>query len=63
MPMVTIRQAKTHLSRPIASVGKGEEIAIARGRHPVAKLAPAGKELPLVTAAPVFRAFAVETFR
>ena len=37
---VSIHAAKTHLSRLIARVEEGEEIVIARGRKPVAKLVP-----------------------
>ena len=37
---VTIHVAKTTLSRLIARVEAGEEIVIARGRTPVAKLVP-----------------------
>ena len=37
---VTIHTAKTHLSRLIARAEAGEEIIIARGRKPVAKLVP-----------------------
>ena len=35
---VTIRQAKTHLSRVLQRVAAGEEITIAHARVPVAKL-------------------------
>jgi prevent-host-death family protein len=37
---VTIHAAKTNLSRLIARVEAGEEIIIARGHTPVAKLVP-----------------------
>jgi prevent-host-death family protein len=37
---VTIHAAKTHLSQLIARVEAGEEIVIARGDTPVAKLVP-----------------------
>jgi prevent-host-death family protein len=37
---ISIHVAKTHLSRLIARVEAGEEIVIARGRKPVAKLVP-----------------------
>jgi prevent-host-death family protein len=40
MTVVTIHKAKTELSKLIARVEKGEEIIIARGDKPVAKLAP-----------------------
>lgn len=49
MTVVTVHEAKTHLSRLIARVLAGEEITIARGRDPVVKLVPAGepKKRPL----------------
>ncbi|HVC51561.1 MAG TPA: type II toxin-antitoxin system prevent-host-death family antitoxin [Stellaceae bacterium] len=37
---ITIHAAKTHLSRLILRVEEGEEIVIARGRTPVARLVP-----------------------
>jgi len=43
---VTIHAAKTHLSQLIARVEAGEEIIIARGDTPVAKLAPIGQPKP-----------------
>ena len=46
MATVTIHQAKTHLSKLIARVEQGEEIVIARGRDPVAKLTPVAKARP-----------------
>ena len=38
MAKVTIHEAKTQLSKLIARAEAGEEIVIARGREPVAKL-------------------------
>ena len=38
--IVSVHAAKTHLSRLLARVEAGEVITIARGRTPVAKLAP-----------------------
>jgi prevent-host-death family protein len=38
--IVTIRQAKTDLSRLIKQVSEGEEVIIARGSMPVARLVP-----------------------
>jgi len=38
--IVTIHAAKTHLSRLVARAEAGEEIVIARGNKPVAKLVP-----------------------
>ncbi|MFQ5765663.1 MAG: type II toxin-antitoxin system Phd/YefM family antitoxin [Rhodospirillales bacterium] len=40
MTRVTIHDAKTHLSRLIRRAEAGEEIVIARGREPVARLVP-----------------------
>ncbi len=38
--LVTIHAAKTNLSRLIERVRQGEEIVIARGKEPVARLVP-----------------------
>ena len=43
MAVVTIHQAKTNLSKLIKKAAAGEEIIIARGSEPVARLVPAGK--------------------
>ena len=43
MPVITIHQAKTNLSRLIKKVSAGEEIIIARGDKPVARLLPVGE--------------------
>jgi prevent-host-death family protein len=40
MDEVNVHEAKTHLSRLLARVEAGEEIVIARGNRPVAKLVP-----------------------
>lgn len=40
MKIVTIHQAKTNLSRLIERACAGEEIVIARGSEPVARLVP-----------------------
>jgi prevent-host-death family protein len=40
METVTIHAAKTHLSQLLARVERGEEIILARGKHPVARLVP-----------------------
>ena len=40
MKVVTIHAAKTHLSRLIEEVTGGEQVAIARGKDPVARLVP-----------------------
>lgn len=42
MAIVTIHQAKTNLSRLIERASAGEEIIIARGSKPVARLVPVG---------------------
>jgi prevent-host-death family protein len=38
--IVTVHAAKTHLSQLLARVEAGEEIVIARGKVPVARLVP-----------------------
>jgi prevent-host-death family protein len=38
--MVSVHEAKTHLSRLLVRVEAGEAITIARGRKPVARLVP-----------------------
>ena len=43
MPTVTIHKAKTNLSRLIEKAAKGEEIIIARGSKPVARLVALGE--------------------
>jgi prevent-host-death family protein len=40
MKTVTIHAAKTHLSRLIEEVAAGEQVIIARGKEPVARLVP-----------------------
>ncbi len=40
MTIVTIHEAKTHLSRLLAQVEAGEEVVIARGRQEIAKIVP-----------------------
>jgi prevent-host-death family protein len=40
MDTVTIHAAKTRLSQLLARVEAGEEIVLARGKHPIAKLVP-----------------------
>ena len=46
MPSFNIHQAKTHLSRLLARVERGETIAIARAGVTVALLVPAGGRVP-----------------
>jgi prevent-host-death family protein len=40
VPTYTVHAAKTNLSKLIERVEKGEEVVIARGRKPVARLVP-----------------------
>jgi antitoxin (DNA-binding transcriptional repressor) of toxin-antitoxin stability system len=40
METVTIHVAKTTLSQLLARVEGGEEIILARGKHPIAKIVP-----------------------
>jgi prevent-host-death family protein len=40
MKTVNIHEAKTHLSRLLARVAKGEEVVIAKAGKPVARLVP-----------------------
>ncbi len=40
MLTITTHEAKTHLSRYLARVDAGEEIIIARGKTPIARLSP-----------------------
>lgn len=40
MKIIAIHEAKTHLSRYLKAVGRGETIVIAHGRRPIAKLVP-----------------------
>jgi len=44
MKPVTIHAAKTHLSRLIERACAGDEVIIARGREPVARLVPIGRK-------------------
>jgi prevent-host-death family protein len=43
---VTVHVAKTHLSRLLAQVQAGEDIVIARGKTPVARLVPIDADRP-----------------
>jgi prevent-host-death family protein len=40
--VVTIHEAKTHLSRLLKKAANGEEVIIARGATPIARLVPIG---------------------
>jgi prevent-host-death family protein len=44
--VVTVHQAKTHLSKLLARVEAGEEIVIARGKKPVGRIVPAEPPKP-----------------
>ena len=44
MPVVTVHQAKTHLSRLLAQVESGEEVVIARNGKPVARIVRVEKQ-------------------
>jgi antitoxin (DNA-binding transcriptional repressor) of toxin-antitoxin stability system len=46
MTVVTVHYAKTNLSRLLAEVEAGGEVVIARGRTPVATLAPVAPPRP-----------------
>lgn len=46
MATITIHQAKTHLSQLVAQAERGEEVIIARGKTPVARLVPYEREPP-----------------
>jgi prevent-host-death family protein len=43
---VNIHEAKTHLSRLIAEVEAGEDVVLARGGKPVARLVPVAEGAP-----------------
>jgi prevent-host-death family protein len=45
--VVTVHQAKTHLSKLLVRAEAGEEIVIARGKKPIARLVPNQPEAPL----------------
>jgi prevent-host-death family protein len=40
MAQVTVHEAKTNLSKLLARVEAGEEVVIARGKQPVARIVP-----------------------
>jgi prevent-host-death family protein len=40
MPIATIHEAKTNLSRLIAKAEQGDDVVIARGKNPVVRLVP-----------------------
>ncbi len=46
MQIVTVHEAKTHMSRLLARVEAGEEIVIARGKDEIAKIVPLNPPKP-----------------
>ncbi len=46
MTTVTIHKAKTQLSKLIEQALRGEEVVIARGKHPVVRLVPYADDQP-----------------
>ena len=46
MKQVNVHEAKTHLSRLLDEAEAGEDIIIARGGKPAARLVPVGKDTP-----------------
>ena len=44
--IVTVHEAKTHLSRYLVDVENGGEILIARGKKPIARLVPIEEKPP-----------------
>ncbi len=46
MTTVNIHQAKTHLSRLLAEVARGEEVIISRAGTPIARLTPYATSRP-----------------
>ena len=47
MAVVNTHEAKTNLSRLLNNVQKGEEVVIARGNKPIARLVPFGAKKPI----------------
>jgi prevent-host-death family protein len=43
---ISVHEAKTHLSRLLQQVEAGDEVVIARGGEPVARLVPIGPKRP-----------------
>jgi prevent-host-death family protein len=52
---VNVHQAKTHLSRLLARVAKGEEIVIARAGKPIARLVPITKRRTMADVFDLYR--------
>lgn len=55
MTVVTIHTAKTNLSKLLSRMEAGEEIVIARGKTPVARLAPVEQAVQAAPEAPMKR--------
>jgi len=59
MKSVTVHEAKTHLSRLLVEVEKGEVVVVRRGDRPIARLVPFQADRPrrpavgTITSAPV----------
>jgi prevent-host-death family protein len=48
MTQVSVHEAKTHLSRLLHDVERGEEVIISRNGEPIAKLVPMRRKAPLL---------------
>lgn len=46
MSVTTVHQTKTHLSKLIAAAERGEDVVIARGSTPVARIVPISPAVP-----------------
>jgi antitoxin (DNA-binding transcriptional repressor) of toxin-antitoxin stability system len=49
MDTLTVGAAKTTLSQRVARIAVGEEIVLARGKHPIARIAPSPPSVPGVS--------------
>ncbi|MGH7265048.1 MAG: type II toxin-antitoxin system Phd/YefM family antitoxin [Candidatus Rokuibacteriota bacterium] len=52
---VNVHEAKTHLSRLLARVARGEEIVIAKAGKPIARLVPAEKPRTMAAAFDLYK--------
>lgn len=48
MTQVSVHEAKTHLSRLLRDVERGEEVVIARDGQPIAKIVPLRRRVPIL---------------
>jgi len=48
MTQVSVHEAKTHLSRLLKDVERGEEVIIARNGEPVAQIVPLRRRVPIL---------------